>query len=209
VVAAVDRALVILSPVLGPFHRAPGGLGAERDDGLVGVERNLAPEPAAHLRRDDPHLMLGDAGHDRHQKPGNVGVLGRVPDGQIARTGVELRDHSSGFERIRDQPLVDEPLREHDPPALGLPERRGRGLRVAERPGKGKIAGHVGVDLGGAPLHRLLLIDHRGQRLVLHAHERDGVPRGVPAFGDDHRNSVAGVANGVHGERRVRRSLQV
>ncbi len=60
-----------------------GGPGADR---LLVVEEDLGAEGAAHVGRDDPHLVLRDAEHEGgHQEPVHVGVLRGHPERPVSR----------------------------------------------------------------------------------------------------------------------------
>ena len=84
-VAAVVGDLRVLAARLDPLHR-PAEL--ERDDlhreDLLAVELQLGAEAAADVGRDDPDLVLRDAGRQRQQHPHDVRDLGGRPQGELA-----------------------------------------------------------------------------------------------------------------------------
>ena len=123
VVAAVDRALVVLAPALDPLDRpAAERLAGEQHHRVVGVAEDLGPEGAADVRADAPDLVLRDA-HDegRQQQPLDVRRLARHPDRVLVGARVVPADVAADLHRVRDQALVDDPLADDD---LGARRRR-------------------------------------------------------------------------------------
>jgi len=115
------RGLVVLAPGFRPFDREAELHGAEDRDEVGRIRGNLAAEPAAHLWRDDPQLVLGHAGDDRAEKSKDVWILRRVPQRQLTRGAAPLREGGARLHRVGDEPLVDDPLLDDH---LGVLERR-------------------------------------------------------------------------------------
>ena len=100
----------VLRPVLHPLHRLAGDHRADHRADVPGVDRHLVAEPAADVGRDDPDLVLGQAGHHGVQGPVRVRRLGRLPDGQLAGHAVEVGHRAAGLQRRRVDPRVQHVL---------------------------------------------------------------------------------------------------
>ena len=180
VVPAVNRGLVILRAILGPLHRPSQVHGGQADQRLVGVRRNLAPESATYLGRDDPEPVLGNVEHDRTEKPVDVWVLTGHPKCEMTRPLVVAGDRCSALHRGRQQPLLDDPLLDL---YLGFLERPLR-VSTGDNPGEGDVVRHVGVELGSAGLRHLLGIHTTAERFVIDVDQIDRVPRRRPGLRD-------------------------
>ena len=121
VIAAVRRRLVVLAARLRPLDRPVEPHRAEAGDEVGRIGGDLAAEAAADFGRDHPQLVFGHAGDDRAEEPQDVRVLRRVPQRQLAGRAAPLRQRGTRFHRVRNQPLLDDPLLDHD---LGVLERR-------------------------------------------------------------------------------------
>ena len=132
VVAAVDRALVVLAAALDPLHRpAADRLAREHHERHVGVAEDLGAEGAAHVRADAPDLVLRDPGHERRQQqPLDVRRLARHPDRVLVGARVVPADVAPDLHRVRDQAVVHQALLDDD---LGVRER-GVGPVLVARP---------------------------------------------------------------------------
>ena len=85
------------------LRRGPG------DDRFLGVVIDLRAEAAAHIRSDDPQLVLRDREHERaHQQPDHMGVLAGGVERVAVVRGVVFTDCGPRFHRVRDQPVVDD-----------------------------------------------------------------------------------------------------
>ena len=82
VVPAVGVRHERLAALRRPLDRTSELLRRPGDRDLLRVEEDLGAEPAADVRRDHPHLVLGHAQHERrHEQPVHVGILGGDPAG--------------------------------------------------------------------------------------------------------------------------------
>ena len=101
IIAGKGIRLKIFHPVLDPLHRLAGQNRGRNGDHVAGVNRHLAAEAAADIRRDDPDLLFGKPHVSRHQgKDGADGVrrLGRHPNGQLPAHLVEGSDATTGLD---------------------------------------------------------------------------------------------------------------
>ena len=205
VVPAVDRGLVVFRAVFRPLDRPSQVHRSEAHERLVGVGRDLAPEPAAHLRRDHADPVLGELGHYRQEKPVDVWVLARDPRRELPGAGVVARARGARLQGRREEPVLDDALLHRD---RGLRERL---RRVASRhlPGERDVARHLRVEHGGALLGRLLGIDHRVQGVVVHVDQIEGVSRRRPRLGHDQSDAIAHVPHLIGREQRMGRNLEI
>ena len=155
VVAAVDGRLVILGAVLGPFHRAPQLHGRKAHQCLVRVARDLAAEPATHLRRDHADAMLGQLGHHRQEKAMNVRVLARDPAGELTGAGIVARARGARLHGGREQPVLHDTLLDSD---RCFGERFGR-VAARHLPRERDVARHLFVQLGRSLRGRFLGVE--------------------------------------------------
>ena len=96
-----------LRPVRGPLDRHAEFLRREGRQRLFGVMEDLRAEPAAHVRRDDAQLVLGDAEHEGpHQKPDHMRVLRRGVERRFAVRPVIGADRNARLHRVGDQTVV-------------------------------------------------------------------------------------------------------
>ena len=108
--SAMDRRHVVLRPRLDPLHRTVE-LAAQRErERLLGVDVELRSEAAAHVRRDDPQLVLRDPGRDREADPRDVRDLRRRGERELARRRASVRQAPTGLHRVRDQTRLRVPL---------------------------------------------------------------------------------------------------
>jgi hypothetical protein len=173
--------------------------GRVRDQHLFGVEQHdLGAETAAHVGRDDLHLLGGESEEPAQSVLDGDGRLGGVPDPQHALARVPVREDAARLHRHPAGPLQGQvqPL-----DVLGRGEH---GVRVADTVADdaGDVVRHVVVN-GGRRLPRPFQLDDRLERLVLHAHQLGGVLGEVPVVGDHHRDRLAHVAHAVDGEREL------
>ncbi len=76
VVAAVSVGEKTLPAVGGPFHRYAESPSRPQAYGLLGIDEDLRPEPAAHIGRHDAKLVLGrDPDECRQNEARDVGIL--------------------------------------------------------------------------------------------------------------------------------------
>ena len=201
----MDSRLVILASRLRPLDGNAELHRAERRDRLVGIVRDLAPEPAADLRRDHPDLVLADAGHHRGEESRDVRVLRRPPQCKVAGRRDVLGDCRARFHGVRDQPLkVDRVPNDH----VRLLERF-VDLSARDRPLERDVVRRVIVDLRRAVLRGRLRVDRSVERLVVHVDVFERVLRLIPALGHHHRYGVAHVPDLVLRDGRMVRRDQV
>ena len=195
----MDRRLVVLAASLDPFHRSPADqLAGEHHEGHVGVAEDLRSERAADVGADAPHLVLGDAGHERRQQEAlDVRRLARHPDRVLVGARVVPADVAADLHRVGDQAVIDEPLLDDD---LGVGDRLVRAVLVADRPGEDFVVRGVVVELGSTGLHGGLGIDDGRERLPVDLDGLECVDRLLGCLGDDRRHAFAGPLDGVGGE---------
>ena len=202
--ASVDRRLDVLAPSLDPLHRA---LELHRQVGqqrLLAVDVQLAAEAAAHLRGDDADAVFREPEHQRQHGPQEMRDLGRAPHGQLVLAREVPGHHAAGLHRDRRQPLVDELLLDDDVGVgAGLVHVPGAALE-----GEGLVAVPLGMDDGRARLQRLLQVRDRGQRLVVHLDQVEGVPGRIRVLGHHRGNRLSHVPHDLLGQHRVRRRAQ-
>lgn len=93
-----------LAPVLDPLHRTAEAPRGGRGGDLLPADDALLPEPAAHVRHDDPDLLLvepGAAGQDRAHL---VRDLGAGAHHQLLVAVVPVGDDAAGLQRQRVLP---------------------------------------------------------------------------------------------------------
>ena len=155
---------------------------------LLGVHVELAAEPAAHRRGDDPHLVLWRAGRGRDHELQDVGDLRGGPDGDLAALGLGDHGHAPGLHGRGDEALLDVALADV---MGGLAERPLDGVRVRdELPDVGRVRGEVGVGQDGIG-GRGLEVDDGGQGVVVDLHRAARIPGLVAALGHHHGDGVA------------------
>ena len=104
---ALDRRLGVLAARLVPAHREPVLAGQRHAQQLLGVHVQLRAEAAADGRRDDAHLVLGDAQRDRRHDLEDVRDLRRRVERDVAAERLGHGDDRPRLHRHRDQPLLD------------------------------------------------------------------------------------------------------
>ena len=112
------------------------------------------------------------------------------PDGVLAVGRVVSADRAARLDRRRDQPLVDEALRDDD---VGLAEGAAGRIRVAAFPLHADVPRSVLVELGSAGLDRLLGIDHDREHLPVDVDQRHRVLGRVAILGHDRGDTGARV----------------
>ena len=172
------------------------------------VDVDLGAEAAAHFRSDRPDLILAQPGHRRDERPQDVRVLRRRPDGHRALARLVVRHHASRLHRRRREALVHHPLRDDD---LGLGERLidrrvvdgagGAHAGAARHQRHRQVVRKGGMDDRRLPRHRQLEIHDRRQRVVGDDDRVGGVPRDVAIARHDDGDRLAAVADRVHGDR--------
>ncbi len=147
-VAAVVHGHVALGPGLGPLHRPAELARDQQRQHLFRGDLELRPEAAAHVRRDHPQLVLGDAGDEREHDPQHVRDLRGRPQGVLV--GDRGAHHRARLHGRRDQPLLPVGALQYDRRVA----ERGLQVAVVERPGERLVPG---------------LVDFRGSRASIAA----------------------------------------
>ena len=205
VVAGERRRHQVLGPVFHPLDRLAGD--DRRDDRahVARVDADLVAEPAADVRRDDPDLVLGQAGDEGVQRAVGVRRLGGRPEGQLAVDGVPVRDRAARLHRRRVNPRVDHLLRDDDlvVGGLGLGEQGIGGRAVAGLPVEDVVVRaplEVVTDQGRVRIERAPDVDQRREHVVLDVDQLQGVPGRVVVVRDDDGHLLALEAHLVRGE---------
>ena len=188
-----------------PLDRPVDALGCPHHRGLFRIQIDLRAEAAADVGRDDPHLGLRQSQHERgHQQPLDVRVLaGHVERITIIGTAV-ARDSGARFDRIRDEPVVDDVELGY---VRGFGECRvNRGL-VAQRPGVALVAGRAVVDLRRTGFQCIDGVDYRRQDFVIDVDQLGGVLRLVGRFRNHQSDAIADIADLALRQHRMRRLL--
>ena len=186
--------------VLHPLDRlADHQRGDDRAD-VAGVDRHLVAEAAADVGRDDPDLVLGQAGDQRVDGAVGVRRLAGRPEGQLAADPLVVGDAAAGLHRRRVDARVDDVLGHHD---VGLGEDGLGRVLVAGLPVEAVVVGlalEVGADHRGVGRERRADVDDRRQDVVLDVDQLERVACGVAVLGDDERDLLALEAHPVGGE---------
>ncbi len=205
VVAAVGVGDETFRALAGPFHRPVEFSSRPQTDHLFRIDEDLRAEAAADVGGDDAQFVLGrhaDEGGD--DEAGDMRVLRRVPERQMAACGIVFGQRRARLHGVRHQPVIDE-FELCD--VLGVLEGRlGRG-RVANVPVVDRIVRRAVVNERRTLGRGLGRIDHGGQRLVVNHDFLGGVFGLRQSIGDHDRNRVADMIGLAGGNRGMRRHL--
>jgi hypothetical protein len=162
---------VFFLPVQHQLDRKAGLLRQTRADESLGVRRELAAEPAAHVLRDHPDVCCGNLERLRVAVAAAVDGLRGHPRGQLV--AVPLTHGAMGLEAhmrddVRGIGLLDD--------VRGLLEARIEVAGLLRGSGPG-VAAHE--DNGRVGRHRLLHVGEVRQGFVAHAHHPGGVFRAL------------------------------
>ena len=97
---AVRAGHEMLAAVLDPADRHFEMTGQPARDQFFGLEQRLAPETAADIGGDHPHLLLFQAEEFRQPGPDQMRHLGRRPHHQLIRTIVPFGEDGAAFHRV-------------------------------------------------------------------------------------------------------------
>jgi hypothetical protein len=191
--AALGHADQVLAACLGPAQGPADLAGRPGHYDRVSVDADLGPEPAAHVGHDHTDLVRSHAQRPSEDEPTQLRVLRAMPHGQLAarvagRGGPAL--HRQAGDALVDDVLLDDHLARLE---RGVVLRHRRGGRDVG-PRRGKQQRLVG--------HRSGRADHGDQRVIVHADQVGGVLALVAAVGNDHRDRLAHVPDGVHRQQR-------
>ncbi len=189
----------ILAPILDPFHRTAEHFRACRNARIFRIDGALGAKTAAHIGRDDVHLVVVEVEHVQEPALDAMRALG----GNVNRVGVRdsivARHQPAAFHEKRPAAVNEQPLAHHMGSAcecrVGVADRDRhprRDIRFRVRMGE-RTAGH---DRGGA-------IRHSCQRLVIHLHQRGGILRDMAAVGHHDRDRLAHI-DGFLADERIR-----
>ena len=172
-VPAVVHGHVALAAGLGPLDRPAESAGDQHGQHLFGRDLQLGSEAAADVGRDDPDVLLRDAGDQGQHDPEHVRDLGRGPEREF--TADARADHRARLHRGRDQPLLAVGALKHD--------RRVTEGRVHVAVGKDPLEALVArlVNLGRALIQRGPDVEHR--RELLRSRSRSRPARRPPRSG--------------------------
>ena len=174
----------VLDPLDGLAEQQRGGGG----DDVAGIDRHLVAEPAADVRRDDPDLVLGQAGDHREQRAVRVRRLRGHVDRRLAGRRVDVRHAAAALERRRVAARV---VRVELDDPVGLGEGALGGVGVTGLPVVdvvGVLALLVVADQRRVALERLLRRGDGRQRVVVDLDQLERVLGGVRVGGDDGRD---------------------
>ena len=206
--AAVDGGLRVLGAFFHPAHGC-AVLARERDaEQLFGVHVEFRAEAAADRRRDDAHLVLGDAGGDCRHHLQDVGHLRRGIQRDVAAEGLGHRRYCARLHGHRDEALLHVALVHGvrgvlecfvDRALFGL-DLQVPGVRLvrADRVVDDRLVAQRGFEVGD-----------RSERFVCHVDCIECVARCGIARGKHCCDAVADVARLVDCERIVRGVLHV
>ena len=200
VVAAVGGREHVLGAALGPLHRrAAEGLRDPDRDVLLGVGVEFRAEAAAHVGRDHAHLRLAGAVHDGDERLHEVRHLRGGIEGHLTVRGHPLGDDAARLDRDRREPLVHDPLLDHD---LCIPDRIGEALGlVLDR--AVEVARCLVVHLRRPVGDCRFQAGNGRKRLVVDFDGRGTVGRRVPILGDDHGDWLSDHPHLAAGEHRA------
>ena len=186
-----------LAALLDPLHRAAEGAGGGDHRHLVGVDRALRAERAAHVARG--HVDLGGRHPEdlRQPVPRAVRALGRQPHLQPA-VGGHAGEHAARLKRDRRDPLADHALA--DPVGGGLEGRR-RVPRGHPAP-DGDVALRAVVQHRRAVGGRVQRAGHDGQLVVVDHDQLRRVGGLLAGLRDDEHDRLARPQNLAGGEDR-------
>ena len=204
-VAPVGSGDIVLGAGFRPFHRNPQLHRAEGGNHLPGIDRDFRPEAAAHLRRDDPDLMLRHPGDQAGHEPRNVRVLRRVPQRQFPHCRRPGGNGRPGFHRRGNQLLLLNGFADHNG-GLG---KGGVGVPAGGHPVERLVAGRVLMQLRRPRAQRRLRVDDGRQRLVVHLNQFQRILRLVAVLRHHHGHRVAHIAHPVNGNGGVGNRLQI
>ena len=203
-VAAVDGRDVVLGALLRPLHGTAEPLREHDRERLFGVDVELRPEPAAHVRSDHADLRLGDSDYQLEREAEDVRHLRRRPESHLVGRA-DLGEHAARLDRVRDEPRLEVAARDDD---IGGVDRR-LDLVGLELPDVALVRAEVAVDERRTVVQRLRDVGVRRERFVTDLDELGRVLREGTTLSDDDRDAITLVASLVRCEWEVRRHLDV
>ncbi len=187
-----------LSALRRPRHRPTQPSRRHQQQRVLGVGAAARAEATAGVRHDHAKPLDPDAQHVGHQRAHPVRRLAADLERPPGGGGLVGGDGRARLEEHRGDAVVDD----LDPGDVGGPVEGARdGGRVATLPFEGHVARAVVPDPRRAGRQRLLHLEDRRQRLVLHAHEVGRVLRAGRRVGHDERDRLARVAGALTRQR--------
>ena len=201
--AAVVVGHEALGALVGPPHRPAERLRGMEERDIFGIDRRLHAERAADVRRQDAHLLLGDADDVRGDRAAHPeGALRADMDGVPVVCGIVFGDRGARLQGAHDEAVV----RELEPRHVGRRREGGVDLGgVAEMVVEDDVRGELVVEERRAGRRRLARVGDRRQFLDLDRHRLGGVARLRRRLGDDAGDRLADIAHAVARQRRMRR----
>ena len=195
-VPAVVHGHVALAARLGPLDRPAELAGDQQGQHFLGRHLQLRAETAAHVRRDHPEVLLGDAGTRASIPAARAGSGWRTTACTHRRPAA---DHRARFHGAGDQPLLAVVALDHHR-HVARTRRRCRRCRTPTRSSCCRPRAPWARPRPGPSD-----VQHRRQRLVVDVDRLERVRRRVPVPGHHAGHGLADVADLVDGHRRVRR----
>ena len=198
-VAAPVEAQHVFLATLHPLY-GPSELHSQvRDGNFLGEEAALLAVAAANVRADQPDRVQRTAHQAGDVLANLVGVLRRVPDGQVVGVGVVLHQQAAPLHGGRCQPLYVELLPDG---AVGEGERL---VEVAASVYRSQhdVGAEILVDHRRVAGQRLRRVYDGGQDFVVDVHQVHGVLGGVDVICQDDGHRLTGVAGLADGQRRM------
>ena len=202
--ALLRRADEVLATVLDVFHRPVQPHGGHRDQELVRIEeQHLLAEAAAHVGRDDAHLVFVEVENRGEPAAHRDRRLGPVPYRELSGDRIPARRHRPAFHRRRRRAVYLDP---NPGDVLGL--RKGL-IRMAGNLHEvsGDVVRHIGMNERSAVEHGLLEVDLDREGLIVDLDQRGGVLGRVAVDRDHHRDGLADVMDVAARERPLRARL--
>ncbi len=185
--ASVHGDRIALRAALDPLDRATRRAREREAQCLLGVNVQLAPERTSDVGRDDPELVLGDAGRTRERDPRDVWDLRRGPEGELAHGRHGRCDRAARLDRARGVPRRLEAELQLD--------RGGVEQALVAPPAVAPVDHAVRPELlvhqRSVLLHRGLHVEDGGEGFVLDVDRLGRVIRLTPRLGHDDRDPVA------------------
>ena len=187
-----------LGAVLPPDDRMADPHRQHRHQRLLAHHVDLVPEAASHVGRHDSDVRLAQSGDLRQHGAQKMRDLCRGVQYQATRGGVELAERPVAVQRQTDDAVVRKALPQH---AVRVGERR-LGVAVGPRYVQEDVVTPVLVELRCVGLQPRRDVADRGQFLVVHLDEFEGVLGDVAAVGHHGGDRLAHETHLVDGEHR-------
>ena len=194
----------VLVPVLNPLDAGAEELRRRAEDDILPARGPLQAEPAAHIRPDDPHQMLGLPDGRADEEPQQVRRLAGHLIGEHPRGRVEERDTAAGLDGHRGPAMLAEGQAHHPVGRL----ERGIHIPVPALAPEHDVARHLIVQQRSGIAGGRVRGDDGRERIQVQVDQAGGVLGDVPALRDDERDGIADVTDAITGQRGVGRRRQ-